>query len=393
MKTKIIYISGNEIFSMADIRAAFDEVRTALGLGTDTVMFGVPVDADDALATPVNAENHDSDTIDTVISTQNESPKTPIEQSDPINTPVIMTTEQIQPEADAHAEKSHKAAAKRGRTRAKAVATADTETAPDVIADADQETVDVADTRDTTPAPEMAATTSAAIDDATADTAAPVIPILSVLASKNTVEAAPIEPAVTDVALPDITDDTPANAADNTISDTAEPLISDIEIDAPVIAADTDDADADMTLQRVTIEDMITDDAPVVPAEKTLEQLLESMTPLREDHGDIAQDAAPVYDAMDELDTDFEIPQTSDDTDATLAQLATEFAQNEDKIIGTPKPESHGKIGKLKNILPFKKVKRDDTGLMGDLFGWAGIAANDEDFSIPGFFTTAASKK
>ncbi len=30
---------------------------------------------------------------------------------------------------------------------------------------------------------------------------------------------------------------------------------------------------------------------------------------------------------------------------------------------------------------------------MGDLFGWAGVAANDEDFSIPGFFTTAASKK
>jgi hypothetical protein len=37
--------------------------------------------------------------------------------------------------------------------------------------------------------------------------------------------------------------------------------------------------------------------------------------------------------------------------------------------------------------MPFKKAKRDDGGLMGDLFGWAGIAANDDDFSIPGFFT------
>ena len=70
-----------------------------------------------------------------------------------------------------------------------------------------------------------------------------------------------------------------------------------------------------------------------------------------------------------------------------MAQLASEFAESADKIVATSKPENHGKIGKLKNILPFKKAKRDDSGLMGDLFGWAGIAANDEDFSIPGFFT------
>ncbi len=44
MKTKIIYISGNEVFSPADIRAAFDEVRVALGLDSDTVLFGVPVE-------------------------------------------------------------------------------------------------------------------------------------------------------------------------------------------------------------------------------------------------------------------------------------------------------------------------------------------------------------
>ena len=81
------------------------------------------------------------------------------------------------------------------------------------------------------------------------------------------------------------------------------------------------------------------------------------------------------------------------DTDATLAQLANEFAAAQDKIVSIEKPESQGKIGKLKNILPFKKAKRDDSSLMGDLFGWAGIAANDEDFSIPGFFTNAASKK
>jgi hypothetical protein len=37
MKTKIIYISGNEIFDMADIRAAFEEVRNALNLDKTTV--------------------------------------------------------------------------------------------------------------------------------------------------------------------------------------------------------------------------------------------------------------------------------------------------------------------------------------------------------------------
>ena len=48
MKTKIIYISGTEIFDIADIRAAFDEVRLALNLDKNTVLFGVPVDNDDA---------------------------------------------------------------------------------------------------------------------------------------------------------------------------------------------------------------------------------------------------------------------------------------------------------------------------------------------------------
>ena len=47
MKTKIIYISGNEVFDMNDIRAAFDEVRNALNLDKTTVLFGVPVDEDD----------------------------------------------------------------------------------------------------------------------------------------------------------------------------------------------------------------------------------------------------------------------------------------------------------------------------------------------------------
>jgi len=119
------------------------------------------------------------------------------------------------------------------------------------------------------------------------------------------------------------------------------------------------------------------------PQLKKHEQLLESMTPLREDvNTNNATD-----DTTNDWDNDVSLTET--DTDATLAQLASEFAENEDKIVASPKTETHGKIGKLKNILPFKKAKRDDSSLMGDLFGWAGVAANDDDFSIPGFFTQA----
>ena len=49
MKTKIIYISGGELFEMAQIRAAFEEVKSTLGLDKDTVLFGVPVDCDTAI--------------------------------------------------------------------------------------------------------------------------------------------------------------------------------------------------------------------------------------------------------------------------------------------------------------------------------------------------------
>ena len=113
------------------------------------------------------------------------------------------------------------------------------------------------------------------------------------------------------------------------------------------------------------------------------------MTPLREDFESDEQNN------QDSTNFDFDIAEEviDDDDDATLAQLASEFAKTEDKIIVENKPETHGKIGKLKNILPFKKVKQQDNSLMGDLFGWAGIAANDEEFSMPGFFTPNTSRK
>lgn len=184
--------------------------------------------------------------------------------------------------------------------------------------------------------------------DAVAEQNAPVVPILSVLASQEENVVVP-EPLVDDV-VPE------------PVAETEEPLQ-----EAPI---ELDDTEPDMA-------DMINDELPAEIQEKTLEELLETMTPLQEDvvaprKKKTAKVAQPV--------------ETTDETDATLENLASEFAENQDKVVSAKKGSERGKIGKLKNILPFKKMKRDDSGLMGDLFGWAGIAANDDDFTIPGFF-------
>jgi len=333
MKTKIIYISGSEIFDMADIRAAFEEVRGTLGLDSDTVLFGVPADNDNALgatedthlqSTPVAID--DAPVMETI---------TP----EIIPEPVI----DIEPAPEIEPEKQKKKS--RGRP-AKTAAVV-----PDIIVEPN---APMAVEIESDPA-------------AMADAPANVGSILSVLTSKPTpADAAPV---VTE-----------------TVADVvAEPVIADAE---PVVS-ETD------TVQVTTTD--ITDEAPEEPIEQTLEQLLESMTPLREDHVDeyVAQSTDDTFDAEPApIDTtDGATDTDNDDTDATLAQLATEFAENQDKIPTPKKTEARGKIGKLKNILPFKKAKRDDLGLMGDLFGWAGIAANDDDFAMPGFFTGVASKK
>ena len=319
MKTKIIYISGNEVFEMSEIRAAFDSVRAALGLDNDTILFGVPVDSDTALT---GADNVDAPMVDVVepvvddvVAPESvESVAMPMVESEPTIEPVVMAEQVIEPVIESVVEST-----------------------PD-----------------------------------------PVIPILSILSAGDETREPVTEPVATVVAEP-VTEPV-VNAIVEPEIDTADgAVISDISIDAEL---STPVDSTDDVAEPVSIGDMITDDAPVPQMEKTLEQLLESMTPLREDVQPIAE--------VDETPIDiFE----TDDADATLAQLATEFADNQDKIPTAPKTSGAGKIGKLKNILPFKKAKRDDNGLMGDLFGWAGIAANDEDFSIPGFFTPAASKK
>jgi hypothetical protein len=150
-----------------------------------------------------------------------------------------------------------------------------------------------------------------------------------------------------------------------TITDVVEPVIAEPVVDT------VDEQTEPVVAEPVSIHDIITDEAPTAPMEKSLEHLFDSLTPLRED-------TEPAEEFTAELDN--VLP---DDDDATLAQLASEYAASADKI----KPAPQGKISKLKikNIIPFKP-KREEPSLMGDLFGWAGMAANDDDFAIPGFF-------
>lgn len=358
MKTKIIYISGNEVFDMADIRAAFDEVRSTLRLGKDTVMFGVPVDSDDALATSKAA---DTNVVTEATTPQEEMPiETQIVTESTIVDDIEESTQKIteetpaekivEPEVKAEPEIKNikKSAAKKTRTRTK----------------------------------EKISEPAAEIEQPKNADEEKIIPILSILAAKK--ETIEDEADNNTVIEPEVVEEIPEESDEEEISEVHE--IADINISEEF---SPEDAQIDETHSHA-IADMITDDAPEAPVEKTLEQLLESMTPLRED---VIEDTEDFIDDDNLSIEEAEDAVAEDDTDATLEQLAAEFAENQDKIPAQPKIENHSKIGKLKNILPFKKAKRDDSGLMGDLFGWAGVAANDDDFAIPGFFTNAASKK
>ncbi len=335
MKTKIIYISGNEVFEMSEIRAAFEEVRVALGLDNDTILFGVPVDADNALTNGQTTE----------------------QQVATVAEPVV-ANEKLDIADEIIAE-------------------------PVIVEDITKSETDMTDETLTVVSSQFDEISDETTETPTQQTESPqdsekVIPILSVLAvTQNT------EPEHKDEQEVPI-----SNEVEETVIDTAviapavesnAEIITDISVDDELVAPDMSDED---NAEKVTISDMINDEVPVAHMEKTLEQLLESMTPLREDveHEDN-------LDLNEEFIDSFDLDDNN--TDATLAQLASEFAENEDRIVATKKSEPQGKIGKLKNILPFKKAKRDDNGLMGDLFGWAGIAANDEDFTIPGFFAGA----
>ena len=317
MKTKIIYISGNEVFDLADIRAAFDEVRNTLNLDKNTVLFGVPVDNDDAGLIKTNVAQPNTDEQD-IQQDFIEEPAPVEETQTTIEVIDEIVEDDLIPEPEPVLEKPVK---KRGRSRKAKI--------EPVIEDSDS-------TND--------------VDDK-------VVPILSVLSSKED----------TDV-VKEINDD--VDVSDD----------NDIEIIEDIVQETKNNVEPDTSTDEVIAQDEESDD----DNEPDLEKLLSAMKPLQEDTlSDTMQSD------MSEKETDGD---DEDNIDATLEQLATEFVQTQDKIASESKSSGRGRIGKLRNILPFKQSKHKDQGL-GDLFGWAGVAANDEDFSVPGFFTNASSKK
>lgn len=319
MKTKIIYISGNEVFDMRDIRAAFEEVRAALNLGKDTVMFGVPVDTDDACLTnnekTETVENESVNNIKEIIPEIEPAPEIHEEIKD---IPVVENTAIIEPEIP---EEQPEAVApkKRGRPRKEVVVEQQIENV------ADTEIQDVQDSNE---------------NDSEIKTNIPILSILSV-------------------------NEQPTESIDET---------KDVQEQVDIITEITDDKIEDVKPETIN-------ETPDEDIEPDLEKLLSEMTPL-----DIPDE--PINEPIEEpVESE---PDLS--VDATLEQLASEFVSAQDKIETQNKSQSRSKIGKLRNILPFKQSKHKDQGI-GDLLEWAGIAANDEDFSVPGFFTNVAAKK
>lgn len=317
MKKKIVYISGAEVFDVNDVRAAFDEVRNALKLGPDTILFGVPVDADEeAFANAELAKNAEP----------------------PAETDNLVNTESVAEPAKEVTE-------------------------PTEIV----ETVEIV--AETEPEPVIEEPVVMA-DEPKSDTKDSVVPILSILASK---EDEPAQESANEEVKEDKVKEPKAKtkkAKSKKVVAEPEPIPEPEPISEPEIESESfEDPEEDMS-------EILNDEMPTAPSEKTLEELLETMEPLREDvtgfHEKNHANDAPIT--------------TSEEIDVTLEKLAGEFAENQDKMPLTKKSSERGKIGKLKSILPFKKMKRDDSGLMGDLFGWAGIAANDDDFTMPGFF-------
>ena len=357
MKTKIIYISGNEVFEMAEIRAAFDQVRSALGLGADTVLFGVPVDCDCALASDESDESGVADVsvVDAVATPDDVISDAPIIDNvvAPVSTvdSVSKAPDEIVPAPESEIV-----------DQIVEIATPEPAPAQEVIVDSLPETVETVAEPESAPETEPESDPEPETDK--------VIPILSILSSQEK----KIEPM--------------ADVEPITVSTVAETVsISSVEIsNEPVIEPESEpeiEPESEPmpdSAEKIDLDKMIDDDMPSAPSEKTIEHLLASMTPLRED-----VDSTPAEESPDTT-PDVSSFDGNDDTDATLAKLASEFAETQDKIVVPTKSKGNGKIEKLKGIISFKPRREENSGFIGDLFNWAGAAANDDDFSLPGFF-------
>lgn len=276
MKTKIVYISGGEIFNPKEIQCALDEIRQMMNLAPDIVIFGIPVDN--------NIESVVVENLDVEI-----EPETPeiIIENDPVET-VIEIPENIP-------QINHSNA-----------------------------------------------------------------PILSVLGNIQS------EPEMVEIA-----DD---------FENIQTPVTEEIKIENETVILEQKSESVELKIikQEITFDDepseFLADFFAGKPEEKkTLEQIFDGLESLKEEKRvDISSPVGVKQSPVIE------------DMDATLSKMAEEFMAVKDNIPDVP--VKNGKLGKLKNVLPFKKAKKEEPSLIGDLFGWAGIAANDDDFASGGLF-------
>lgn len=361
MKTKIIYISGNEIFDMNDIRAAFNEVRNALNLAKDTVLFGVPIDEDDIGLAPTTDEVV-KEPIPNIPQIEpinkNDSDDEEIIHIEPAELQNAMSEETSDDDVETVAEKPQKT---RGRPR---------KNKKEVVEE---------------PAPEPEAETE--------PEESKVIPILSVLSAKKGKKKSESEPeeeeeeVVDEESEEEIIDDENEEIVDEESEEYEEYETSDEEeseeiVDEAEEESDDEKSDTETSGEIFDAEIPDLDDATENQSETEpdIEKLLSKMPSLNEDATTEATET-----------TDTESSEPEEDVDETLAKLATEFAEAQDSISSKRKNSGGSFIGKLRGRLPFHP-KTKDQGLT-DLFNWSGLAANDEDFSVPGFFTKPKDKK
>lgn len=127
------------------------------------------------------------------------------------------------------------------------------------------------------------------------------------------------------------------------------------------------------------LSDALSEDLPIAEqkAPQTIEEIFENLTPLPEEKIIETSRLTISEISCDENITD----------DATLTMLATEFVETQN-VQPESENERSSRIKKLKNILPFKKAKKEESSVLNDLFGWAGIAANEDDAGPSGFFAS-----
>ena len=278
MKTKIIYISGGENLDRAAIKTAFDEVRETLGLGNDTLLFGVPLE--DEIAQESVSEQ-------------------------PELVEITKITEEI--------------IQKPKKTRKTKIEEVKEESIEELVEEPVKEIQIITEIISEEPTQEVNEEPTPEVER--------VIPILSVL---SVGKSESVQPAAT-----------------------------------VQIVSVTDFSDA--------LDEELPEEESRIP--QTIEEIFENLTPLPEEKIIETPRIKAEESSRDE----------SMDDDATLAMLAAEFVETQNTP-AAPVDGRPGKMGKLKNILPFKKAKKAESGVLDDLFGWAGIAANEDDAGPSGFF-------